>query len=369
MNVIAFIFALGGAYANFCQPIENLEHSLYSALMMFVEFFKTSGFSSLNVPEIVGLIIFAVLCLIPLAAAIQGICALLGVGRHIKRNLFICALLTGLLAGGVYYLQVADISSNEFLKSPYIEKLIPLAQRIDCAIPAAWAVCYLLASIFARNAAPKTQTQSQNARTPVNSANTFTQANASPVSLTKGQRVDLTKNRPGLSKLLIGLGWSVNTGYGDDFDLDASAFLLGSNGKVLNDGDFIFYNNLEHASGSVRSMGDDRKGGSGGDDEQIRIDLARVPDNIQRIAFTVTIHEAEERGQDFGRISEAYIRVVDDLNNREIMRYDLANEFSNATAVVVAEIYRSSDGWKFNAIGGGFNGGLKALCKQYGVNV
>ena len=172
MKFIALFFALGGAYANFCQPVESLEHSLYSALMMFVDFIKTNGFSSLNAPEITGLIIFAVLCLIPLFAAVQGIFILFGSGRHVKRNLFICALVTALLAGGIYYLQTADISSIEFLKSPYVEKLIPLAQKIDYAVPAAWAVCYLIASIFARDSKIQTQSQSQsqNTRQVINNA-------------------------------------------------------------------------------------------------------------------------------------------------------------------------------------------------------
>ncbi|MBR0282188.1 MAG: TerD family protein [Oscillibacter sp.] len=190
------------------------------------------------------------------------------------------------------------------------------------------------------------------------------------VSLSKGQKVDLTKNNPGLSKLLVGLGWDTNKydgGY--DFDLDAAAFLLGPNGKVTNDGDFVFYNNLNHASGSVEHMGDNRTGAGEGDDEQIRIDLSKVPDTISKIDFTVTIYEADERRQNFGQVSNAYIHILDETNNLELIRYDLGEDFSVETAVVVGEIYRNAGEWKFNAIGSGFKGGLRALGLNYGVNV
>ena len=190
------------------------------------------------------------------------------------------------------------------------------------------------------------------------------------VSLSKGQKVDLTKNNPGLSKLLVGLGWDTNKydgGY--DFDLDAAAFLLGPNGKVTNDGDFVFYNNLNHASGSVEHMGDNRTGAGEGDDEQIRIDLSKVPDTISKIDFTVTIYEADERRQNFGQVSNAYIHILDEANNIELIRYDLGEDFSVETAVVVGEIYRNAGEWKFNAIGSGFKGGLRALGLNYGVNV
>ena len=190
------------------------------------------------------------------------------------------------------------------------------------------------------------------------------------VSLSKGQKVDLTKNNPGLSKILVGLGWDTNKydgGY--DFDLDAAAFLLGPNGKVTSDGDFVFYNNLKHASGSVEHMGDNRTGAGEGDDEQIRIDLSKVPDAIGKIDFTVTIYEADERRQNFGQVSNAYIHILDEANNIELIRYDLGEDFSVETAVVVGEIYRNAGEWKFNAIGSGFKGGLRALGLNYGVNV
>jgi tellurium resistance protein TerD len=190
------------------------------------------------------------------------------------------------------------------------------------------------------------------------------------VSLKKGQKVDLTKGNPGLSKLLIGLGWDTNKyDGGHDFDLDAAAFLLGANGKVTSDGDFIFYNNLKHESGSVEHLGDNLTGAGEGDDEQIKIDLAAVPANIEKIDFTVTIHEAESRNQNFGQVSNAFIRVVDEANNKELIRYDLGEDFSIETAVVVGELYRNNGEWKFNAIGSGFQGGLSALGRNFGVDV
>ena len=190
------------------------------------------------------------------------------------------------------------------------------------------------------------------------------------VNLSKGQKVDLTKNNPGLSKLLIGLGWDVNKyDGGSDFDLDASVFLLDSNGKVTSDGDFVFYGNLKHVSGSVEHMGDNRTGAGEGDDELIKVDLSKVPASIDKIDFTVTIYEAEERKQNFGQVSNSYIRVMDETNNKELIRYDLGEDFSVETAVVVGEIYRHAGEWKFNAIGNGYQGGLRALGRDYGVNV
>ena len=190
------------------------------------------------------------------------------------------------------------------------------------------------------------------------------------VSLQKGQKVDLTKGNAGLKKIVIGLGWDVNKyDGGTDFDLDAAAFLLGENGKTASDADFVFYGNLKHASGSVEHMGDILTGEGEGDDEQIKVDLAQIPAAVQKVDFTVTIYDAETRKQNFGQVSNAYIRVLDETNNKELIRYDLGEDFSVETAVVVAEIYRHGTEWKFNAIGSGFQGGLGALCKNFGVNV
>lgn len=190
------------------------------------------------------------------------------------------------------------------------------------------------------------------------------------VSLSKGQKVDLTKGNPGLSKIIVGLGWDTNKyDGGADFDLDAAAFLLAANGKVASDSDFVFYGNLKHSYGGVEHMGDNLTGEGDGDDEQIKVNLAAVPASVDKIGFTVTIYEAESRKQNFGQVSNAYIRIVDETSNAELIRYDLGEDFSVETAVVVGELYRNNGEWKFNAIGSGFQGGLKALCQNYGVNV
>ena len=190
------------------------------------------------------------------------------------------------------------------------------------------------------------------------------------VNLSKGQKVSLTKGNPGLSKIVVGLGWDTNKYDGGfAFDLVAAAFLLGANGKVTSDADFIFYGNLKHGSGAVEHMGDNLTGDGDGDDEQIKVNLSAIPANIEKIGFTVTIYDAETRKQNFGQVSNAYIRVFDEASNTELIRYDLGEDFSIETAVVVGEMYRNNGEWKFNAIGSGFQGGLEALCKNYGVNV
>ncbi len=190
------------------------------------------------------------------------------------------------------------------------------------------------------------------------------------VNLTKGQKVDLTKTNPGLVKIIVGLGWDVNKyDGGSDFDLDAAAFLAGNNGKVANDADFVFYGNKEHASGSVIHTGDNLTGEGEGDDEQLKVDLSKVPAEITKIDFTVTIYDADTRHQNFGQVSNAYIRVVNEVTGEELIRYDLGEDYSIETAVIVGELYRNNGEWKFNAIGSGFQGGLAALCGNFGVNV
>lgn len=190
------------------------------------------------------------------------------------------------------------------------------------------------------------------------------------VSLFKGQKVSLTKDNPGLIRVIVGLGWDTNKyDGGAPFDLDAAAFLLDSNGKVRADSDFVFYNNLVHPSESVKHMGDNLTGEGEGDDEVIIVNLSRVPESVSRIAFTVTIYDANERKQNFGQVSNAYIHIVDSATDEELIRYDLGEDFSVETAVVVGELYRHNGEWKFNAIGSGYKGGLHALCEDYGVNV
>ena len=194
------------------------------------------------------------------------------------------------------------------------------------------------------------------------------------VSLVKGQRVTLDNS---MKMALIGLGWDPNRydgGY--DFDLDASAFICGANGLVQSDDDFVFYNNPDWRDHTVWSSGDDRTGGNSeeGDDEQIFVDFTKIPDYVQKIVITVTIHEFAERRQNFGQVSNAYVRVVKvkdefDTQGETVVQFDLEEEFSIETALVVCEIYRRNGEWKFNAVAGGYQGGLEALCRKYGVNV
>lgn len=192
------------------------------------------------------------------------------------------------------------------------------------------------------------------------------------VSLSKGQKVSLDKS---IVKAMVGLGWDTNKydgGY--DFDLDAAAFLLNANGKVARDEDFIFYNNLRSRNDAVVHTGDNRTGAGEGDDEVILFDFAKMPEDVQKIAITVTIHEADARRQNFGQVSNAYVRVAkmeseDDMNGEEVLRFDLGEDFSIETAIVVCEIYRYNGNWKFNAVAAGYQGGLYALCKDFGVDV
>lgn len=192
------------------------------------------------------------------------------------------------------------------------------------------------------------------------------------VSLSKGGKVSLAKVAADagiakLSKIFVGLGWDTNRyDGGHDFDLDASAFMLGANGKVRNENDFIFYNNL--TGPGVQHMGDERTGGAEGDDEQIKVDLDAIPADVQKVAFTVTIHAADERGQNFGMVENSFIRIVDETSGAELLRYDLGEDFSVETTIVVAELYRHGGEWKFNAVGSGFSGGLAAICANFGVD-
>lgn len=190
------------------------------------------------------------------------------------------------------------------------------------------------------------------------------------VNLQKGQKIDLTKGNTGLSKLVVGLGWDTNKySGGEDFDLDAAAFLLDESGKVVRDTDFVFYNHLRHESGAVEHLGDNLTGEGEGDDEQIKVDLSKVPSEYQKIAFTVTIHEAEARKQNFGQVSNAFIRIVNEDNGQELLRFDLSEDFSVETAVIFAELYRHAGEWKFNAVGCGYKEGLGALCQNFGIQV
>ncbi|QBE62977.1 TerD family protein [Pseudoduganella lutea] len=189
------------------------------------------------------------------------------------------------------------------------------------------------------------------------------------ISLQKGGNVNLSKEAPGLSQLTIGLGWDVRTTDGAAFDIDSSAFVLKADGKVRNDQDFIFYNNLKTADGAVVHSGDNRTGEGSGDDETVSVDLAKVPAEVDRIAVCVTIHDADARRQNFGQVQKAFVRCVNAASGAEVARYDLSEDSSTETAMVFGELYRNGSDWKFRAVGQGFAGGLGALATSYGVAV
>ena len=189
------------------------------------------------------------------------------------------------------------------------------------------------------------------------------------ISLQKGGNVNLSKEAPGLTSLKVGLGWDIRATDGAAFDLDGAVFLLNTSGKVRSDADFIFYNNLKSADGSVVHSGDNTTGAGDGDDEFVTIDLSKVPADIDKVVLGVTIHDAETRRQNFGMVGKAFIRCVNNANNQEVARYDLSEDSSTEAAMIFGEIYRNGADWKFRAIGQGFNGGLGPLARNYGVNV
>ncbi len=189
------------------------------------------------------------------------------------------------------------------------------------------------------------------------------------VTLAKGGNVSLSKAAPGLSSVAVGLGWDVRVTSGADFDLDASALLLGDNGRVLSDAHFVFYNNLTSPDGSVQHTGDNLTGEGEGDDEVVNVELVSVPPEVARIVFPVSIHDADVRGQSFGQVRNAYIRVVNRLDNAELARYDLTEDASTETAMVFGELYRHGGEWKFRAVGQGYASGLAGIARDFGVNV
>ncbi|MER8523181.1 TerD family protein [Mesorhizobium sp. M1076] len=189
------------------------------------------------------------------------------------------------------------------------------------------------------------------------------------VSLTKGSNVSLSKEAPGLTNAIVGLGWDPRATDGAEFDLDASVFIVGESGKVRNDSDFVFYNNKLGADGSIEHTGDNRSGAGEGDDEQVKIDLKKVPADVKRLVFAVTIHDADARKQNFGQVGNASMRVINASGEVEIARYDLSEDYSIETALIFGEVYRNGEEWKFKAVGQGFAGGLAALAKEHGVNL
>ena len=189
------------------------------------------------------------------------------------------------------------------------------------------------------------------------------------ISLTKGGNVNLSKEAPSMTKMVVGLGWDIRATDGAAFDLDAVGFVLGANGKVRADSDFIFFNNKQNAEGSVLHGGDNRTGEGDGDDETIIIDLSKMPADAEKVAVCVVIYDAETRRQNFGQVSRAYVRVLNDANQQEVARYDLSEDGSTEAAMIFGEVYRHNGEWKFKAVGQGFKGGLGPLAASYGVNV
>lgn len=189
------------------------------------------------------------------------------------------------------------------------------------------------------------------------------------VSLSKGGNVSLTKEAPGLTNIVVGLGWDVRTTTGADFDLDASAIACRADGKVVSDGHFVFFNNLKSPDGAVEHQGDNLTGEGEGDDERINVSLATLPTEIDKIVFPVSIYDADSRGQSFGQVRNAFIRIVNAVGETEIARYDLTEDASTETAMVFGEVYRHGTDWKFRAVGQGYASGLVGIARDYGVNV
>lgn len=189
------------------------------------------------------------------------------------------------------------------------------------------------------------------------------------ISLVKGANISLSQNVDNLNRILIGLGWEARSTDGQDFDLDASAFMLADNGKVRSENDFIFYSQLKSTCGSIEHTGDNRTGAGDGDDEAIIIELEKVPAQISKIVITVTIYDYDGRKQNFGQVSDAFVRIVDLNTDIEIVRFDLSEDYSTETAMIFGEVYKNKNEWKFKAVGQGFKGGLEAMCSQFGVQV
>ena len=359
MNIIAFLFALTGVAFNVFQPVISVPASgsvftgsMYDAFVVMVNFIGKNGLPS-GEGAAGAILIFMVLCLATVIAAVQGLCALFRKGQHVSISLFLCALVYGFAAAGIYY-----VSTESFSSAFFTNYIMPYAQKIPFITPAVWAVCYMIASVFSLlDSQPKP----------------LPRDNDEPLSLRKGEVVvglgKDSSNGNDLSKLYVGLGWTRES---KQYDLDLSAFILMANGKVDSEEDFLFYKHEVHSSGAVRVGPDNQRGGNGiDDDECAKVDLSKVPPDVKAIAFAVTIYNAKNRGQNFGQISRAFIRVVDmgDNRQREIMRYNLRERFSRATAVIVGELRRDSgDNWSFEAKGEGFKGGLVEVCRKYGIN-
>ena len=189
------------------------------------------------------------------------------------------------------------------------------------------------------------------------------------ISLSKGSRVNLSKEAPGLNNLIAGLGWDINaTDTGAGFDLDASLFLLNDSGKAVSDAHFVFYGNKTSPDGAVEHQGDNTTGEGAGDDEVVNIDLSKVDATVTEIVFVVTIHEADTRNQNFGQVSNSYVRLVNSADNAELAKYELDEDYSTETAIEFGRLYRKDNEWRFKAVGAGFNSGLKGFCDMFGIS-
>lgn len=186
-------------------------------------------------------------------------------------------------------------------------------------------------------------------------------------NLRKGERISLTKDNPNLDKIHVGLGWDVNESGTYDFDLDASVFMLGENEKIQDTRHFVFFNNLQSPEGAIKHTGDNRTGDGDGDDEAIKVQLSKIPKSIQKLVFTVTIYDAKVRQQNFGQVDNAFIRIEDEATGRELIRYDLTEDYSSATSIIAGELYRHGDEWKFNAKGEGLKEEIEGVCRRYGA--
>lgn len=190
------------------------------------------------------------------------------------------------------------------------------------------------------------------------------------ISLVKGQKIDLTKGNSGLKKVVFGIGWDTNRYDGNaDFDLDVSAFFTGADGKVTGEQDFVFYGQAQHPSGALIYSGDNQTGAGSGDDETMTVELSKIPSNIEKISFAATIYDAENRLQNFGMVDNSYIRAYDADTGEELFKYELNEDFSLETGVVSGELYRKNGEWKFNAVGSGYQGGLAAIARSFGLNI
>lgn len=189
------------------------------------------------------------------------------------------------------------------------------------------------------------------------------------VSLSKGGNVSLSKEAPTMSVAMAGLGWDARATDGLAFDLDASVFMVDEAGKVISDAHFIFFNNANSPCGSIEHQGDNLTGAGDGDDEQIKIHFSKVPADVKKLVVAVTIHDADQRKQNFGQVNNAFMRIINNDDNVEIARFDLSEDASTETAMIFGELYRHNEEWKFKAVGQGFSGGLAALASQHGVNI